>query len=301
MQSLDFSKFTIAESKKLEEESLNSLRNDPEVLDYIQNKLKCSLGEVKANLAVLLDFQEDFHYCKSCPGYDNCEKAQPHYTMSLEKDGPFLKREFSACPLSIEKKIKRARYLRMDYPEEWMDNKLSDIDRTGERKVVLTEFAKILKGSSSRWLYLKGGNRSGKSFILSCLSNAYAEMNPPVAFADAPLFIDSLKNIAFSKERHAKEALSKAIDTYSRCPLLVLDGFGNEFKSEYVYASLLYPILSSRSRNGLPTFFASDFSIEEVIGDYKTKIGPLRATQFSRFLTSLCEKEFNLPDMKGLY
>ncbi len=301
MDRLNFSKFSLSDHDKLEKESLEALKNDPEVYGYIQNELKATTGEVRANLAVLLDYQEDYHYCKNCPGFDNCAKAQPHYVMSLEKDGPFLKREFSACPLAAAKQMYKARFLRQDFPEEWQDKNVHDIDRSGIRRDIITQFVKIMAGKSSQWIYIQGGPRSGKSFILACFANDYAEKNPPVAYYDTPLFVDTLKNVAFSKERHAKEMQAKMIDTYSRCPLLVLDGFGNEFKSEYVYASLLYPILSSRSKNGLPTFFASDFSIDEVIGDYQNKIGSLRATQFSRFLKTMCVKEYTLTELKGLY
>ncbi|MCR5079404.1 MAG: hypothetical protein K6B65_05790 [Bacilli bacterium] len=301
MDRLNFSKFALSDQERLEKESLEALKNDPEVYSYIQNELGATIGEVKANLAVLLDYQEDYHYCKNCPGFDACEKAQPHYVMSLEKDGPFLKREFSACPLASKKQMYKARFLRQDFPDEWQDKSPNDIDRSGNRRDLLGEFYKIMKGKSSRWIYIQGGPRSGKSFILACFANFFAESNPPVAYCDSPLFIDTLKNVAFSKERHAKEAQAKLIDTYSRCPLLVLDGFGNEFKSEYVYASLLYPILSARSKNGLPTFFASDFLIDEVIGDYENKIGKLRATQFSRFLKTMCVKEYVLSELNGIY
>lgn len=286
--------------KKMLEEAKESLRSDEAVYAYIRDKLHLTNGQVEDNLAVLLDFQEDFHYCDSCPGFDKCDKNEPHYQMRLNYDGKMVVREFYACPKLKEKQEYAARFLRHDFPDEWNNKDARSVDWDGERKKILAEFQNIVKGKSDKWLYIKGNSRSGKSFILAALANTFSLTYSPVAFCDCATLVERLKTYAFSKRPDDKETLAKAMEAYSNCPLLVLDGFGNEFKSEYVYSALLFPILSSRRQKGLLTAFGSDFSISEIMGEYKTKIGQLRTKQFENLLKGAIDKEYELVNL-GVY
>lgn len=300
MDKLDFEKYYQRDAEKLQKEAIEAIRKDEEVSAYIREKLHLTGRQVKENLAVLIDFQDDYNYCKTCPGFDNCDKAQPHYKMSLSLDGPFVKREFCICDKAKEIQLRKAKFLHCDYPAEWGEVTLTSVDKSDARKPVLHSLLKAINGNS-KWLYLIGEPGSGKSYLLSAMTNSFAQRNYPVAYFDCAIFVETLKDLAFSKERHAKEALNKAISNYSRCPLLVLDGFGNEFKSEYVFSSLLYPVLSARSTAKLLTCFASDFTIDEVVGEYKNKIGILRAKQFKNLLDNMTGGEIEVPANIGLY
>ena len=301
MDKLDFKKYYQDDAAKLQEAAIKAIREDADVSSYIREKLKLTGRQVKENLAVLIDFQDDFNYCKNCPGFDECDKAQPHYKMSLSIDGPFVKREFCICDVAKDIQMRKAKFLHCDYPEEWGEVLLTSVDISKERGTVIRSLVNASKGESHRWLYLTGEPKSGKSYLLAAMTNSYAIHHFPVAYFDCSNFIETLKYLAFSKEKSAKEALNKAISNYSRCPLLVLDGFGNEFKSEYVFSSLLYPILSARSNSNLLTCFASDFTIEEVVGEYKTKIGALRAKQFLGLMQKMTNGEIVVPPNIGLY
>lgn len=282
------------------EEAKDSLRSDEAVYAYIRDKLHLTNGQVEDNLAVLLDFQEDFHYCDSCPGFDKCDKNEPHYQMRLSYDGKMVVREFYACPKLKEKQEYAARFLRHDFPDEWNCSDIKAVDKFGERKPLLEELSKSMKADYSSWIYVKGKPDTGKSFILAAFSNNYSKYYSPVAFCDCATMVERLKTYAFSKKSDDKETLAKAMEAYSNCPLLVLDGFGNEFKSEYVFSSILFPILSVRRQKRLLTIFSSNFSIDDIMAEYKTKIGPLRTKQFADLLKGAVKKEFGLID-SGLY
>jgi primosomal protein DnaI len=54
---------------------------------------------------------------------------------------------------------------------------------------------------------------------------------------------------------------------------LVIDEFGSEFKSDYVRDQIVLPLLSERSKEHRITFFASDYSLEEIEELYGAKYG----------------------------
>ena len=63
------------------------------------------------------------------------------------------------------------------------------------------------------------------------------------------------------------------------CPLLILDGFGDEYKSDFAFSTVLFPILRERAKRSLVTGFSSDFSFAQIEEMYSQKVGKARAHQ----------------------
>ena len=138
------------------------------------------------------------------------------------------------------------------------------------------------------WFYLNGGFNSGKSYILACFANQYAEDNDvSVAFVDTTRLIDRLRNYSIKDKKSFSEEMSKLTSV----PLLVLDGFGNEYKSDFAFSTVLYPLLGERARNKNLTFFTSDFSYKDIEEMYGKSVGLPRAKQLISLIKSMCGKE----------
>ena len=90
------------------EKLVTSLRKDEEVYQQIK-QLGLSVKEVKSNIGKLADYQEDFHTCKECPGFDECPKNPAHISKYLVKDGTVLSVKSEPCHKFI-KKIKKCSY-----------------------------------------------------------------------------------------------------------------------------------------------------------------------------------------------
>lgn len=274
----------------LREEYLNKLKNDKAVYAKIQ-EMGLSNKTVSDNLGLLMDYQEDFDYCLHCPGLEACAKATPHYEMGITVDGDFLDRRYSPCH-RIANKIKLdSRYLIRSFPDEWCSNDLNNIDKTKNRNPLILQLIKIAGGSSNQWIFVNGNYKTGRSFILACFANAYAnEGHVPVAFVDTVSLVEELKTLSI-QDKKAFDAKMKALQ---EAPLIVFDDFGNEYKSDFAFSTLLFPLLNYRSKNNLLTMFTSDFSIEEIGQMYAEKIAPARGRQLAGLLKALCEKEFSL-------
>ena len=271
---------------------VNELRNDYEVYEQIK-KLNLTLGEVKDNVARLTDFRNDYNYCKNCPGIEKCEKTIPHLSMELVKEGKYINITYTPCQKLIDKIKLDNLYLFDDFPKEWKSSTVKTIDLTEKRRPIIKEFSKIVNGDSSRWLYVMGNHKVGKSFLMVTLANEFVSMNlGTVAIINAAQRIKELVDLSYK----SKDEFAQAMLALGKVPLLLIDDFGEEFKSEYIRDTIIIPLLSEREHQNLLTFFTSEFTIEEIQKMYSigANSGEIRGKQLMRLLKDMCVKEYDL-------
>ena len=114
----------------------------------------------------------------------------------------------------------------------------------------------------------------------------------PVAFIDAPY---RFKELQSTKDNNT---FNNLIEKYSHVPVLVIDDLGNEYKSDFVRESILFPILSNRAKAHLLTIITSDFSMNDITTMYLTnQASKPKVEQIKRLLKRMCQKEINLGDL----
>ncbi len=285
---LDFIDFKPAKDVDLDAAAASfeaELRADEDVYARIK-ELGLTRKEVGDNLGMLLDYKADFSICRNCPGLEKCPKSNPGYALDITKDNGYLERRFTPCHKVVLRMKRDARYILSDMPEEWKEKNFNDVDMSAARNVTLRKL--LTAQEKGNWFYLNGGFNSGKSYILACFANQYAEDNDvSVAFVDTTRLIDRLRNYSIKDKKSFAEEMSKLTSV----PLLVLDGFGNEYKSDFAFSTVLYPLLSERARNKNLTFFTSDFSYKDIEEMYAKSVGLPRAKQLISLIKSMCGKE----------
>jgi primosomal protein DnaI len=285
---LDFIDFKPAKDVDLDAAAASfeaELRADEDVYARIR-ELGLTRKEVGDNLGMLLDYKADFSICRNCPGLEKCPKSNPGYALDITKDNGYLERRFTPCHKVVLRMKRDARYILSDMPEEWKEKNFNDVDMSAARNVTLRKL--LTAQEKGNWFYLNGGFNSGKSYILACFANQYAEDNDvSVAFVDTTRLIDRLRNYSIKDKKSFSEEMSKLTSV----PLLVLDGFGNEYKSDFAFSTVLYPLLSERARNKNLTFFTSDFSYKDIEEMYGKSVGLPRAKQLISLIKSMCGKE----------
>ncbi|HBM70095.1 MAG TPA: hypothetical protein DD377_01665 [Firmicutes bacterium] len=289
MEKMKLKKMDLGDVSTLIEEALKGLKNDPIVYKEISS-LSLTAKEVKDNLATLLSYQEDVSYCSSCPGMDKCKKDNPLYEMSLFKEGGVLNREFSPCKVYLDYKEKLNRFFIRDFPIDYLNNSISSIDKDVKRNKALKRIISSLNLTTEDWVYLKGKTRSGKTYILSTFASNFASRYQQCAYVNTSSLLENLKKLSFDNKMEFETIFGKL----KNAPLLVFDDFGNEYKSEYSFSSFLYPILLYRNEHRLRTFFASPFSIEEVVSMYKSKIGLAFSRQLDDIIRINCKEEIDI-------
>lgn len=272
--------YSSKEVEELTKEKIEGLKKDADVYALIQ-KLGLTSREVKKYLALLLNYQEDRAYCKNCPGLESCGKYAPGYQISLSYEDGIVERSQSPCPIYRKQHEIDATYLRRDFKDKWLEESLKTIDRTGAREAVIKELVKVANGKSKRWVYLKGKNRSGKSILLAALCNTFIALKDgPVCFASTPNLVNELRELSIKD----KESFDEKMNDYLSCKIMVLDDFGDEYKSEFSFSTVLLPLLKGRLQNGGLTFFGSEFTFEEIEQMYEGKVGKIMAKQLEGLL-----------------
>ncbi len=276
------------------ETSFNQLKADAEVNNEIK-KLNVSDTVIKDNIAVFLEFQEDAHYCAKCPGVAKCAKERPHFQLRLSYDGKFLERAYAPCEKILKKWEQDIQYPLSDFPADWRDSSFSTINVTAERSKLILAADQLIQGTTKRWIFLTGNPKTGKSFLAATIVNELIKSKKgPAAFLNTPVRFKELSDMQFEQ----KEAFRKTLDFYAQVPILVLDDFGNEYKSDFIRDTILFPILSERSKNEKITLFTSDFSLDEIAVMYGGNANAqIRANQIKRLLLAMCKSPIEL---KGL-
>ena len=265
---------------------MEAIVKDERLVKYIRS-LGLSRKQVADSLPALLEYQADQAICSSCPGRDKCPKDNKRNEISLTLENGRLVRTNGPCRKE-RKAIELSRsFFIASCPSEWLGEKPNITNKRSPAFVALKE---AIKGEEPNWVYLTGDSGSGKSFVLATFAGQYAARHPGSAFVSTSRIVEELKDMSIND----KKEFEKMLERLSSCPLLVLDEFGNEFKSEYTYSSILFPIISARAKNGLTTFFASDFSFEEIEQMYESKVGLARAGQLYRLLKARCKKTYDI-------
>ena len=114
-----------------------------------------------------------------------------------------------------------------------------------------------LKGENPKGLYIYGNFGSGKSYLTAALFNDLAEKNVKSVIVHVPELIRSIKD-SFDKD------YSDIFDEVMNAPLLMLDDIGAEYLTAWSRDEVLEPILQYRMDQNLPTFFTSNYGIDEI-------------------------------------
>lgn len=271
---------------------VKELRDDLEVYEKLRS-LNLTMGEVKENIGKLTDFKDDYNYCKACPGIEKCAKRTPHISMYVVKEGNFIATKYEPCKKIMDQIKLDARYLIADFPNEWKSSNFSTIDLSSNRRPVIKKIIKDYTEDKNDWVFIKGNHKVGKSFLLVAGANEFiSKTNQQAAVMNARTRFKELADLSISNPTE----FTKNLVALSNVPLLVIDDFGDEYKSEYIRDQILMPILLEREHQNKLTFFSSNYSIKEIQQLYsvgKTG-GDIRARQLANLLEEMCGEEFDL-------
>lgn len=253
--------------------------------------------QIEDNITKIFDFVCDINYCKRCPGVKSCKKNNPLLVSKIVLKNGVVSNQLVPCKALLKQMAFDKQFKVRDFPEDWLNKKLKDIDETAERKQALRKYVDFIKGGYSGWIYLTGGMGSGRSFFSALISVDGANRNlGPICYLNCANRFRELSDLSFNKKGND---FQDCLDKYSQVPILVLDDFGNEFKTDYIRDAILYPILSYRASKNLFTIITSDFSINEIKTLYGlNKAGEIRARQIASLLQKECGNEINLGDLK---
>ncbi len=285
---------------------INSITNDKRVKETAKAYVKKHLSEVpfeidlseeeiEDNIYKVYDYIKDYLYCSQCPGIEKCSKEPPYTTTKLSRMFGILKED--AIPCVEMKKLAEltSRYILRDYPEEWnaIDLRAGNLDKSSERARVMERIAVERKST-----YVVGADKTGKSYLVTAIVNDLAKNGlSKICYLDTPYRV---KEIYEAKDEDKEDMINR----YSRCELLVLDKFGEEFVNDWIRDNILYRIIKFRSDRNLQTVYVSELNYEELLEHLTTSRSPSAkkgATDIVELIQLDCDSEIVLSQLKGLY
>ena len=288
--------------------NLSESFNEEEVFAQMKQKyLSCpqavrfvaSLGvsddAVNRNIIKINDMVNDIEYCKNCKGIEKCQKENPLLITKLVNSGGEIERELTPCKRILEKAMLEAQIKIRDFEPEWFTSEIANLDMSKGRKTALMKYLAYTKDEGDDWLYLTGSQNTGRSYFAATLALDLARKGKgPICFINSSLRLKELVDLSYSN----KEAFQRRLDLYTRVPVLIIDDFGSEYKTDFVRDGILLQMLVKRSAKKLFTIFTSDYTIEEIKELYSTsKAGTIQAKRLDKIIRSEAKKEINLGEV----
>lgn len=260
-------------------------------------RLDLKVIDIKNNLPLLMEFQDNFRECRETDHLPPEEAAGPAFAMSVIKTEDGLKATYGPRKNMLKRESRRSFYLFNDFPDEWLDKSLSDVELTAKRNTTIIKMADLAGKISNKWLYLTGEAGTGRTYMCACFANDYIDANQEeAAFCSCLNLIDRLRDDSINRKDEFKSLMKQL----QEIPLLVLDGFGDEYKSDFAFSNVLYPLISERSKGKRLTIIISDFTIEDVYSMYASKVSEPRARQLASLLRKEVGKETRLEGLANL-
>ena len=284
----------ITSSDDILEEMYREYLTCPQAIKYLAS-LGLTDQQIRNNIAKVYDFVTDLKYCSKCPGVDKCQKENPLFCTKITYRNGYVDREVSPCKKFLQRVELQNQFLVRDFDNDHLDITFKDVEDSQPKLEILERYMQYKKLKINNWIYVTGMANTGKSFAVTAIAVDIAKNNMgPVIYANANKRIAELTDFYYKD----KERFKREMDRYCNVPVLILDDFGNEVKSDLIRDAIVFPILSTRASKRLFTIITSDFTIKDIITLYSTsKAGEIRAKQIGSIIKNVAGKEINLGDI----
>ncbi len=243
--------------KNQEKEYLKAMQND----DYkaLVKKLKIKEDDARKNTINLTDSLEELANCKNCHNLYECQNKVKGYVYFPElKESNLV---FSYIPCKYKKKALKDARMKKTSQNVLESARMKDIKITKSRTTVIKWLKDYYDNfdpfKTSKGLYLHGNFGTGKTYLIAALLN---EIKNKYGVRAEITYVPELL-------RKLKENLNLVGDKLyelENVDLLLLDDIGAEKVTEWGRDEILGTILQTRMNKGMPTFFTSNLTINEL-------------------------------------
>ena len=236
---------------------------DEDVKAFLQqHKEELTPEAIRKGMSALLEFRMERDARKN-----NKEVKAPGLEPCLEVHNGFILVNYKRTEEAIreERERKRKRLIHsINMPKNIAEARFSDTALTPERQDVIGELLKFInsyKPNSTEYqkgLYLAGPFGVGKTYMMGALANELSENGVETTLVNVPTYSAEIKQAIATNTVEAK------LVSIKNTPILVLDDIGAEMNSAWFRDEVLMVILQHRMLQELPTFFTSNFTIDQL-------------------------------------
>lgn len=235
--------------------------SDKDFKNYVNNLNieECLLIKYTSSL---MDAVIEIKECKECSSFNNCTHSVKGYVLTPEKIDKRLRFSYVACKKyqSYLENNKNVTYF--DIPKNIKNASFKDLYSDDKKRVPIIKYFKefieaSIKGEKCKGIYLTGNFGTGKTYLIAALFNELSKKGFKSTVIHYPEFLRSLKS-------SFKDDYEEKFNYIKKSKILLIDDIGAENCSSWNRDEVLSIILQYRMEEDLPTFFTSNFSLEEL-------------------------------------
>ena len=268
MKQAEFSLPLTQEQWQERQEKIAQLKNDPQVMRFMeQHHLDASF--LNKNASYFQTWLENLKKCAGCKGIEFCRQPirGKVCTIDLDESG-FLYEKYVSCRYEKKEELKMVHeknYRLMYGSREDLMIDFSEIALENESQDYVNAYMNVgASFNNKKGVYVFGQPGSGKSYLMWAVANHYAKENKKVSYVKVPLLMQELKQ-SFNDAEYSQSILAHL--RFSE--VLILDDIGSESITQWSRDEILFPVLDYRMNHGLKTYFASNYTMDELEQQYQ--------------------------------
>lgn len=243
------------------------IMSDPDIQELLKENPQLDDQAVDRQLIKLYEYQSQNKDCKNCKKGGGCSKnILPGYKPRIEVDGVNIHLSYEKCQHMIlrEKQQERSERIKsLSMPKEILNASMADIHGSDparhEAIVAISQFLNATKEKPpEKGLYFHGPFGVGKTYFLGAIANELADRKIDSMLIYMPEFVRemnaSIKN----------DSVNEKVEEFKQISVLMIDDIGAESISAWFRDEILGSILQYRMMEGLPTFFSSNYSLDQL-------------------------------------
>ena len=245
---------------------LSIKQNYIKALEDPRFKSLISMAKIKEELASkyttrLMDSAIEVDNCKNCPCLASCKNEIKGCYLYPNINEKTINFSYNTCRYKNKEKYKDNLVI-FDIPKSIKEASMREIYKTDKNRLpIIRELKEFINNYGTeeniKGIYLHGSFGSGKTYLIAALFNELSKKNVKSIIIHVPELLRDLKD-SFSSNYSDKFYRLK------HTPLLLLDDIGAEYLTAWGRDEVIEPILQYRMDENLPTFFTSNFTLEEL-------------------------------------
>lgn len=248
---------------RYEEMKQEILQNEEVKQFLVEHQSAITQQDIEKSFAKLYEFvQEKRKFIQNDPAM-----IAPGYEPTLTLNYHFIDVAYVPTKALLEKEHRQevaSRIQTISMPKDIQNASLKEYERTsgrGDAWISAFEFVDAYTAAPKdfhKGIYFVGSFGVGKTYLLGAIARDLAEAGYMTTLLHFPTFAVEMKQAI------GKETVGPELTRVKQAPILMIDDIGADSLSSWIRDEVLGVILQYRMQEHLPTFFSSNFSMDEL-------------------------------------
>ncbi len=272
----------------------NQVFKDPDVIAFLStNKDALDKTAIERSAAKLYEFVSEKKKAQNAD-----DGLAPGYTPRLLLNNHRIDVTYEPTPELIQRRTEEKILNRIQsvyLPKDLKNASFESFEVTRKRQLALEKAMTFIETyidnpkGFHKGLYLYGAFGVGKTYLLGAIAHELSEQGFPSTIVHFPTFAVEMKNSI------GKNTTEDKLDSFKRAKLLMIDDIGADSMSSWIRDDVLGVILQYRMQEELPTFFTSNFDMNQLENEHLTmsqrgENEPLKAKRIMERIRFLSEE-----------